>query len=166
MRVLMLAQFYPPIIGGEERHVRNLSLALLSRGHDVSVATIWHQGLAQFELDAGVRIHRLCGTTQQLGMLFSQAAADDRMVPTRAPSDVTVTSSDCPPAEYDYPCLSPYIYSVDLLLPIVGLRQRDYWMPDADKAPRLAYFAWVLNLIGWVVGLLIVAGFTNVIRKE
>lgn len=68
----MLAQFYPPIIGGEERHVRNLSLALLSRGHDVSVGTIWHQGLAQFELDAGVRIHRLCGTTQQLGMLFSQ----------------------------------------------------------------------------------------------
>lgn len=73
MRVLMLAQFYPPIIGGEERHVRNLSLALLSRGHDVSVGTIWHQGLAQFELDAGVRIHRLCGTTQQLGKLFSQA---------------------------------------------------------------------------------------------
>jgi hypothetical protein len=24
MRILLLAQFYPPVIGGEERHVRNL----------------------------------------------------------------------------------------------------------------------------------------------
>ena len=26
MRILQLAQFYPPVVGGEERHVRNLSL--------------------------------------------------------------------------------------------------------------------------------------------
>ena len=35
----MLAQFYPPDIGGEERHVRNLSLALAARGHHVDVLT-------------------------------------------------------------------------------------------------------------------------------
>ncbi len=38
MRILMLAQSYPPLVGGEERHVRNLSIELASRGHDVAVA--------------------------------------------------------------------------------------------------------------------------------
>ena len=36
----MLAQFYPPVIGGEERHVRNLSVELASRGHEVHVACL------------------------------------------------------------------------------------------------------------------------------
>src|SRR5258708_8655454 len=40
MRILMLAQFYPPIIGGEERHVRDLSIELAPRGHQVPVPTL------------------------------------------------------------------------------------------------------------------------------
>ena len=52
----MLAQFYPPIIGGEERHVRNLSIDLVARGHDVAVATLCHDGAPEMECDQGVRI--------------------------------------------------------------------------------------------------------------
>ena len=33
MRLLLLAQFFPPDIGGEERHVFNLAEILASRGH-------------------------------------------------------------------------------------------------------------------------------------
>jgi glycosyltransferase involved in cell wall biosynthesis len=73
VRILMLAQFYPPIIGGEERHVRNLSLALQQRGHNVSVATIWQNGLAAREFDEGVEVHRLRGTMQRVGALFSDS---------------------------------------------------------------------------------------------
>ncbi len=72
MRILMLAQFYPPTIGGEERHVRNLSIELVARGHDVSLATLWHKGLADFEIDQGVRIHRIRGTMQRATSLFSE----------------------------------------------------------------------------------------------
>ena len=32
MRILQLAQFLPPVQGGEERHVWNLSRALVARG--------------------------------------------------------------------------------------------------------------------------------------
>ncbi len=71
MRILMLAQFYPPTIGGEERHVANLSIELAARGHDVSVATLWHKGSPHFEIDRGVRIHRIRGTLQRMGVLFS-----------------------------------------------------------------------------------------------
>src|SRR4051812_17748896 len=73
MRILMLAQFYPPIIGGEERHVRNLSAALVARGHEGAVATLWHEGMAEFEIDdGGVRIYRMRGTLQRVEGLFSE----------------------------------------------------------------------------------------------
>ena len=75
MRILMLAQFYPPTIGGEERHVGDLSIELAARGYSVSVATLWHKGLADFEIDQGVRIHRIRGTMQRMSVLFSY---DDR----------------------------------------------------------------------------------------
>jgi glycosyltransferase involved in cell wall biosynthesis len=72
MRILMLAQFYPPTIGGEERHVRNLSIELAARGHDVSLATLWHKGQPDFEIDQGVRVYRIRGTMQRMATLFSE----------------------------------------------------------------------------------------------
>lgn len=73
MRILMLAQFYPPTIGGEERYVQDLSRALVSRGHHVAVATLWHTGLPAFEVDQGVRVYRIRGTSQRFARLFSEA---------------------------------------------------------------------------------------------
>jgi glycosyltransferase involved in cell wall biosynthesis len=72
MRILMLAQFYPPIIGGEERHVRDLSIALAARGHDVAVATLWQEGIPAFECDQGVRIHRVRGSLQRATAIFAE----------------------------------------------------------------------------------------------
>jgi glycosyltransferase involved in cell wall biosynthesis len=72
MRILMLAQFYPPTIGGEERHVRNLSIELVARGHEVTVATLWQQGLEEYDIDQGVRIYRIRGTMQRMSILFRE----------------------------------------------------------------------------------------------
>ncbi|MER9228580.1 glycosyltransferase family 4 protein [Mesorhizobium sp. M0664] len=69
MRILLLSQFYPPVIGGEERHVRNLGAALAQRGHHVSVGTLMHPGSPETELDGAVRVHRLRGTLQRLSGL-------------------------------------------------------------------------------------------------
>lgn len=69
----MLAQFYPPIVGGEEQHVRNLSAALAARGHSVAVATLRHGAAPAYEEDGAVRVHRLHGTMQRVGALFSTA---------------------------------------------------------------------------------------------
>ena len=73
MRILMLAQFYPPTIGGVERHVRDLSIELAARGHDISVATLWHEGLRAFEIDQGVKIYRVRGSLQRVSALFSES---------------------------------------------------------------------------------------------
>ncbi|MCS6800895.1 MAG: glycosyltransferase family 4 protein [Chloroflexota bacterium] len=71
MRILMLAQFYPPVIGGEERHVRALAQGLAARGHEVVVATTALTEGAASERDGAVRVERLRGTVHRLPRLFS-----------------------------------------------------------------------------------------------
>ena len=73
MRILMLTQFYPPYIGGEERHVRNLSAHLAARGHEVAVATLGNLDLPAVEQDEGVRVYRIRGTMQRATWLFSDS---------------------------------------------------------------------------------------------
>ena len=70
MRVLMLIDSYPPMIGGAQQYVRNLSIELVARGHDVAVATLAGQGLEPYEEDAGVRVYRLRGTLQRSERIF------------------------------------------------------------------------------------------------
>lgn len=73
MRILMLADFYPPFAGGVARHVSGLSRELVERGHEVAVATFEGDGLAPYEIDHGVRVYRIRGTTQRLTPLFKDS---------------------------------------------------------------------------------------------
>ncbi len=69
---MMLAQFYWPVIGGEERLVQDLSIELVKRGHEVAVVTLWHEGLSEFELDRGVRVYRIRGLAQRARWLYTE----------------------------------------------------------------------------------------------
>jgi glycosyltransferase involved in cell wall biosynthesis len=71
MRILQVAQFYPPVIGGEERHVRNLSLALAARGHEVHVACL-DTGAAPAQ-DPGVTVHPLNNVGVKVPSLYPTA---------------------------------------------------------------------------------------------
>jgi glycosyltransferase involved in cell wall biosynthesis len=71
VKVLMLAQFYPPVIGGEERHVRNLSLELVSRGHEVHVACL-DVGSPPV-VDPGVTVHPLPNLGAKVPALYPTA---------------------------------------------------------------------------------------------
>ena len=74
MRILMLAQFYHPIIGGEERYVYDLSHQLVSRGHDVAVATLRLPETPEYAVEDGVRVYRIRSTTQSLPFLYKETA--------------------------------------------------------------------------------------------
>jgi glycosyltransferase involved in cell wall biosynthesis len=87
MRILMLAQFYAPVLGGEEQMVEALSISLSERGHEVAVATLRQPGLPAEELRDGVRVHRLGGIAQRFGRLFSE---DGRRHAPPAPDPETV----------------------------------------------------------------------------
>jgi len=78
LRILMLIDSYPPIIGGAQQYVRNLSINLVERGHDVVVATLSDTGLAPYEEDHGIRIHRLRGTLQRAAQALGDGIFRDR----------------------------------------------------------------------------------------
>ncbi len=70
MRILMLSEFYSPLIGGTERHVQTLSRELVRRGHQVAVATLQTGNSPSFEDDEGVRVHRLTGWSRTLTRFY------------------------------------------------------------------------------------------------
>lgn len=85
MRVLLLAQFYPPVIGGEERHVRNLAVALAARGLDVHVATLGTDR-GEPQQDPGVTVHVLEHVGSRLPALYPTA---DRPLALPVPDPLT-----------------------------------------------------------------------------
>src|SRR3954451_1018839 len=73
LRIVMVSQFYPPVAGGQEQYVRNLSHALAGRGHHVSVATIQLNGSPAQERDGPVELHRIQTSAQRLPFLFGSS---------------------------------------------------------------------------------------------
>jgi hypothetical protein len=59
------------------------------------------------------------------------------------------------------PAFQPFVFSLDLLLPIVNLGQADNW--QAEGAVR--WFAWGLILAGWGLTTAVAAGITRVLNR-
>ncbi|MBS1679479.1 MAG: glycosyltransferase family 4 protein [Actinobacteria bacterium] len=76
MKVLMLAQTYAPVVGGEERHVEDLSGELARRGHEVVVATLRQPGGEEAPRRPGVRVRRLDSSVHRIPGIETQAAAN------------------------------------------------------------------------------------------
>ena len=75
MRILQLAQFLPPVSGGEERHVWNLSRALAARSHDVTLLGFAVGGEQAGEnTSEGVRVVHCRTTASRLPMLYSDGS--------------------------------------------------------------------------------------------
>jgi len=82
MRILLLAQFFPPDIGGEERHVSNLANTLAGRGHEVAVATQRMADVPDHEtLASGVRVHRFATAAMRLPGVYSTSRTHHPPVP-------------------------------------------------------------------------------------
>jgi glycosyltransferase involved in cell wall biosynthesis len=138
VRILQLAQWYPPLIGGEEGHVRNLSRALAASGHDVTVATLWQPGLPDVEQDGDVRVHRLHGTVQRAGRLFADGSR--RSAPP-APDPGTTRSLARLVAEFRPDVVHAHNWMVHAFLPLKRRRGprlvvslHDYSLVCATKA--------------------------------
>jgi glycosyltransferase involved in cell wall biosynthesis len=59
MRLLLVTDAYPPLIGGADRQIQMLAHAMRDAGHEVVVATPWQPSLPQREDDEGVDVRRL-----------------------------------------------------------------------------------------------------------
>ncbi|MBS1878053.1 MAG: glycosyltransferase family 4 protein [Actinobacteria bacterium] len=86
MRILMLAQSYSPVVGGEERIVEDLSRELVRRGHEVVVATL-AQPAGEPPRDSGVEVELLGSGLDRLPGLSGDP---ERRYAPPAPDPVTV----------------------------------------------------------------------------
>jgi hypothetical protein len=67
----------------------------------------------------------------------------------------------------DYHCYSAPVYALDVLLPIVDLRQTSAWQPDASRAPwGLSALLYLGAGVGWLLGAALIAGVGKVWRRE
>ena len=60
MKIIMVADQYPPIVGGAERQAQKLSQALAARGHEVVVLTgRWKPRMRALEVEGNLRVERV-----------------------------------------------------------------------------------------------------------
>lgn len=72
LRVLLVTDSYPPLIGGATFWSRQVALGMSERGHTVAVATSWQPGAPLREEDEGVAVRRL----RDLGSRLPWLSAD------------------------------------------------------------------------------------------
>jgi hypothetical protein len=67
-----------------------------------------------------------------------------------------------------YPEINPWMYSLDVLLPVLEMDQKTFWRPDPSKPSgglALRYYNFQ-SIVGWVLSLLAVAGFSGIVRSR
>jgi uncharacterized protein YjbI with pentapeptide repeats len=66
------------------------------------------------------------------------------------------------------PCFNAIYYAIDTVIPLVNLKQRDAWYPEASTTAGQALLAWLnlTTLIGWFLSSVFVFAFTKVVRTS
>lgn len=82
VRILLVSDAYPPIIGGATRAAQQLGRQLRMRGHHVTVVTAWQRDLPAVEDEGGVTVHRLPGVVSRMPWL---SADEHRYTPPPFP---------------------------------------------------------------------------------
>jgi hypothetical protein len=77
-----------------------------------------------------------------------------------------------------YPVFNPLVYSIDVFVPVVDLRQAKYWLPNANRGSELVptssaalctgglllFWLWFEIVCGWVLTTLFLVGLTGLVR--
>ncbi|MGH8886251.1 MAG: oxidoreductase, partial [Egibacteraceae bacterium] len=66
------------------------------------------------------------------------------------------------------PVFQPVVYALDVLLPIVDLRQQDFWIPNAARPWGWAYLGWFWLSIaaGWVLTTAVAAAVAGLLKTD
>ncbi|MDB4884190.1 MAG: hypothetical protein JWL95_2956 [Gemmatimonadetes bacterium] len=114
-------------------------------------------------------------------LVFTLASSEGAMVPSESSVYLSrgyTTSHSLPPG---YPAFTPFVYSLDVLLPIIDFQQDSKWRPDIGATARYdvgaspvivpigrvaMYYAWLQITLGWALSTLLVASVTGLLRKE
>ena len=74
------------------------------------------------------------------------------------PAHMTPTAKPTEPQ----PDFQPMLYALDTLLPVVDLRQQNYWIPQGGAQ----WWAWASIMAGWVLTTAVVAALTGLLKRD
>ena len=82
--------------------------------------------------------------------------------------------TECPGVPDEYSTFQPFIYSLDLILPLVDLQQDSDWAPiaegptgaDLPAGVVLRWLMWFEILFGWAMSLMLVAVLGRLVDKD
>jgi hypothetical protein len=82
--------------------------------------------------------------------------------------------TECPGVPDEYSTFQPFIYSLDLILPLVDLQQESDWAPIAEGPTGqdlvagviLRWLMWFEILFGWIASLTLVAVLGRLVEKD
>jgi hypothetical protein len=60
------------------------------------------------------------------------------------------------------PAFQPWIYSLDVLLPVVNLHQEEFWIPQGVAR----WWTWFSILAGWLLTTVVIAALTGLLKKD
>jgi hypothetical protein len=72
------------------------------------------------------------------------------------------------PEAASYPEFNAWVFSLDVLLPVIEIGQKLYWRPDPSQqfGPFALNYYYFQSIVGWVLSLLAVAGFSGLARSN
>jgi hypothetical protein len=176
---------------GRDAEAREIAIAgqrRLRAGHAAVPSRIWNWFL-YWTIAYGYKPWRALVPSLALviigGIVFCSADLQGQMAPSMAwayqdqsPSTKPVTvlnlgaSSETPTkpthVRREYPRFVAPVYSLDAFLPIVDLRQKNYWIPKPTTTfgwVALGYL-WFQILSGWILTTTLVAALSGLIKKE
>lgn len=67
-----------------------------------------------------------------------------------------------------YPCFYPAGYAFDLVVPLINIRQADFWQANGHHQLGWAWElgTWVATALGWFLATLLVVGYSGLARQE
>ena len=96
-----------------------------------------------------------------IGSVYFQVAFNNSWL-GRAKEQVRVGAT-----QESYPRFYSVAYTLDLFLPLVDLRQADYWIPSHSRQETPLWIAtWAEVGFGWVLSTLFLSAVTGVVRRE
>ena len=159
-------------LSGQESTAEKISIESLrdmrKRGNLRFRARAWNKFL-DLTVGYGYRLHRPFLALLVLGMLgalFYYLGEHANLIFATQGGSHASANKTCSPG---YPCYNPIVYSFQMLIPGLDLREATYWWPDASKAPwgfPLVLYTWLMIVFGWVLATAVVAGITQLFRRR
>jgi hypothetical protein len=157
---------------GQDRDAKEIAIAgqrdRRKRGGMPSAAKTWNWFLDKVVL-YGYGMHRplvvvlfawLAGT-----VFFYLAQMYGFMEAVNQAQGVKVSANKCTPS---YPCFFPYAYALEIFLPVINLRQINFWLPDAATGwgKALLIWVWIAIASGWVITVAVAAGIGHLFTQR